>query len=170
MKIKMSPLTFELNGVPRALHFHAWLLRRGLYYSLASHILKASLDLSGAYQCTPAEITPHKVDAHLSTRKVDPETRWAYFSAVEKYREFIDDKPNGVPLDWETTTGAIAELLGWKTRKVKVTLKHYAHSKGKELDDFRTSYGIFLAPLEFYTYAKAEKQKDEERTLVYSGD
>lgn len=147
----------KVHGVPWILHFHAYLMHRGYLPAQASAIARGALEIAQKFGKNPDELTPQDIDKFVNNRvQVIQSTKWLCATLCLEYARFVGEYPNGVPLSWDTTTGMLGEVLHLRSRRVVTLLKYYATAHHQTLEDFRAAYRIYLAPLEFYTYAVKE--------------
>lgn len=170
-RIPMSPLFNPLSGVPTYLHFHAWLLRRQIYYPMATNYARDVNAIAAKYNANPSDILPPAREAYAAAL---PERymRTNTLTALRLWDEFVRsiNLTKGVPLDWCTTTGAVGDLLGLSGRKVVKYLKYFATQEDAPLEVFYgTAHpahaGMYKVPLKFYPFCAQQLKEDEERWL-----
>ena len=162
-----NPLLARANGIPLAVHFHAWLLKRGIFYTMASAYVRAVLELAEHFAANPADVTIKAVWGFTKERELSAPVARTYVSAHSLWIEYWKRRDKAVPDHWTTTTGIIADVLGWKSRLVVKALKYYAVDKGIPLKDFEKRFGstwkAYVVPVEFFRYAEKVKKEDDAR-------
>ena len=162
-----NPLLTRINDVPIAVHFHAWLLRRGVFYTMASAYVRAVIDLAEHFNANPADITAKAVKQFCHEQGFNNSYSATYIDAHSLWLEYWGRRDKAVPDDWVTTTGIIADVLGWKSRMVVKALKYYAIDTGTRLEEFEKAFGAkwkaYVVPIRFFRYAEKIKKEDDAR-------